>query len=73
MAKKIFEQYLAGASGYQLAKAYGLRRNTVRDVLRRNGIELREGNARRLTDQQKQQIRARRVGGEKLAELGRVS
>jgi lambda repressor-like predicted transcriptional regulator len=68
-AKTIVEEYATGASSYQLAKKHGLRRNTIRDVLRRNGIELREGNARRLDEQQKQEIRARRAGGEKLAAL----
>jgi DNA-directed RNA polymerase specialized sigma24 family protein len=69
VARKLVEQYAAGTSSYQLAKAHGLRRNTVRNVLRRNGIELREGNVRALSDEQKTEIRQRRSAGETLAVL----
>lgn len=69
MARVLVEQYTAGASSYHLAAAHELRRNTVRNVLRRNGVELREGNVRALSDEQKGEIRDRRSAGETLAAL----
>jgi len=40
VVKLLIEDYEAGASTYELAKRYILRRNTVRDTLRRAGFDL---------------------------------
>ncbi|WP_219337029.1 hypothetical protein, partial [Micrococcus lylae] len=37
--KLLIEDYEAGASTYELAKRYNVRRNTVRDALRRAGFD----------------------------------
>lgn len=40
VVKLLIEDYEAGASTYELAKRYNVRRNTVRDTLRRTGFDL---------------------------------
>lgn len=64
LTQLIIDQYRLGASTYQLATWHDLRRNTVRDLLRRNGVEIREGNTAALTDEQKAEIRRRAAAGE---------
>src|SRR5699024_2453183 len=46
VVKLLIEDYEAGASTYELAERYNVRRNTVRDTLRRAGFDLsRQGEA----------------------------
>ena len=40
VVKLLIEDYEAGASTYELAERYNVRRNTVRDTLRRTGFDL---------------------------------
>ncbi|WP_067200836.1 hypothetical protein [Microbacterium sp. XT11] len=40
VVKLLIEDYEAGASTYELAERYNVRRNTVRDTLRRAGFDL---------------------------------
>lgn len=56
--------YRDGASTYQLANQFDVRRNTVRDVLRRNGIDV-SARAKRtaLAEAQKTEVRARFAAG----------
>jgi hypothetical protein len=64
-------EYQSGRSTYQIAAAHEVRRNTVRDVLRRNGFNLRAGKEARLTSLQKEEIHARRAAGEGPTALAR--
>jgi len=70
MVKRIIEDYEAGASTYSLATRYNMRRNTVRDTLRRAGFDLR-GNAKKpaLTAEEKSEIRLRFENGASRREL----
>ena len=52
-----------GASTYQLAIWHKVRRNTVRDILRRNGVQIAENNVPKLSTEQKEAIRAMRADG----------
>lgn len=60
----IISEYKSGNSTYQIAAAHQIRRNTVRDILRRNGFNLGAGTGRILTTEQKEEIRCRRGSGE---------
>jgi DNA-binding CsgD family transcriptional regulator len=60
----ILTDYKLGRSTYQIAAKLNVRRNTVRDVLRRNGFQLGVGKEARLTPEQKEEIRLRRAAGE---------
>jgi DNA invertase Pin-like site-specific DNA recombinase len=60
----IIADYKLGRSTYQIASKLQVRRNTVRDVLRRNGFQLGVGKEARLTPEQKEEIRVRRASGE---------
>ncbi|QXT64212.1 hypothetical protein [Tessaracoccus palaemonis] len=73
VVKLIVEDYQAGSSTYELAERYGVRRNTVRDVLRREGFDP-SVNAKRpsLTEGQKNEIRERFLTGATRRELMRA-
>jgi hypothetical protein len=64
IVEKIIAEYRSGASRYQIAARHEIRRNTVRDVLKRSGFHLGVGREARLTAEQKMEIRARRAAGE---------
>lgn len=56
--KLIIEDYQAGASTYELAEQYNVRRNTIRDALRRGGFDVSNGALRAaLTEEQKDDAR----------------
>lgn len=58
VVKLIIEDYEAGASTYELAVRYNVRRNTVRDTLRRAGFNVSARATRAaLTDAQKVEAR----------------
>ena len=57
--KLIIEDYQAGASTYELAERYNVRRNTVRETLRRAGWDVSaRGTRAALTEEQKTEARA---------------
>jgi len=60
VVKLLIEDYEAGASTYELAKRYNLRRNTVRDTLRRAGFDLTV-KAKRAALSEEQKTEARRL------------
>ncbi|WP_144682867.1 hypothetical protein [Cellulosimicrobium sp. TH-20] len=54
VVKLLIEDYEAGASTYELAELYNVRRNTVRDTLRRAGFDLTvKANRAALGEEQK--------------------
>lgn len=77
VVKLLIEDYEAGASTYELAKRYNLRRNTVRDTLRRAGFDLTSKSKRAaLSDEQKTEARRLFANGttrRKLMEMYGVS
>lgn len=60
VVKLLIEDYEAGASTYELAKRYNVRRNTVRDTLRRAGLDLTV-KAKRAALSEEQKAEARRL------------
>jgi len=58
--KLIIEDYQVGASTYELAERYNVRRNTIRDVLNRNHIPITGAKVKLLTEEDKDEIRMRR-------------
>ncbi len=60
VVKLLIEDYEAGASTYELAKRYNLRRNTVRDTLRRAGFDL-TAKSKRAALSEEQKAEARRL------------
>jgi len=76
VVQAMIHEYRRGASIYQLAAWHRIRRTTVRDALRRNGVTIRDGNRALLTAEHKSEIRSRHSGGESaqtLAEAFKVS
>lgn len=68
--KLIVGDYQAGASLYELAERYSVRRNTVRDTLRRAGFDTStKANQAALTEQGKDEIRMRFMAGATKREL----
>ena len=59
----MIREFTRGASTYQLALWHKVRRNTVRDLLRRNGIQLSEGNTIKLSPELREAIRTERSAG----------
>lgn len=58
VVKLLIEDYEAGASTYELAERYNVRRNTVRDTLRRAGFDLTvKANRAALSEEQKDEAR----------------
>lgn len=58
VVKLLIEDYEAGASTYELAERYNVRRNTVRDTLRRAGFDLTvQAKRAALSDEQKTEAR----------------
>lgn len=70
VVKLLIEDYKAWASTYELAKRYNVRRNTVRDTLRRAGFDLTI-KAKRAALSEEQKAEARRLfdGGSTCREL----
>ena len=64
LVEAMIAEYKSGRSTYQIAASHQILRNTVRDVLRRNGFKFGAGKEARLTPEQKDKIRARRAAGE---------
>lgn len=60
VVKLLIEDYKAGASTYELAELYNVRRNTVRDTLRRAGFDL-SAKAKRAALSEEQKAEARRL------------
>lgn len=60
VVKLLIEDYEAGASTYELAERYNVRRNTVRDTLRRAGFDLTI-KAKRAALSEEQKAEARRL------------
>lgn len=60
VVKLLIKDYEAGASTYELAERYNLRRNTVRDALRRAGFDLTI-KAKRAALSEEQKAEARRL------------
>jgi len=62
--------YREGASTYQLANQFNVRRNTVRDLLRREGLDV-SVRAKRpaLTDEQKAEARKQFAAGRSRRDL----
>src|SRR5690625_4848645 len=60
VVKLLIEDYEAGASTYELAERYNVRRNTVRDTLRRAGFDLTI-KAKRAALSAEQKAEARRL------------
>lgn len=60
VVKLLIEDYEAGASTYELAERYNVRRNTVRDTLRRAGFDLTV-KAKRAALSEEQKAEARRL------------
>lgn len=60
VVKLLIDDYEAGASTYELAKRYNVRRNTVRDTLRRAGFDL-SAKAKRAALSEEQKAEARRL------------
>lgn len=70
MIKLLIEDYEAGASTYELAERYNVRRNTVRDTLRRAGFDLSTKAKRAaLSEEQKAEVRRLFDGGSSRREL----
>ncbi|ANG85495.1 hypothetical protein [Microbacterium aurantiacum] len=67
--KLIIDDYQAGASTYELAERYNVRRNTIRDVLKRNHVPITGAKVKLLTDEDKVEIRRRRQDGATVIEL----
>ncbi|WP_100344317.1 hypothetical protein [Compostimonas suwonensis] len=67
--KLIVDDYQAGASTYELAERYKVRRNTIRDVLKRNHVPITGAKVKLLTDDDKEDIRKRRQDGSMVGEL----
>lgn len=59
----LVQRYSAGESTYRLAEAFGIRRNTVRDVLRREGLPITGAKLQSLTDEEKENIRTQFAAG----------
>ena len=58
VVKLMIEGYEAGASTYKLAERYNVRRNTVRDTLRRAGFDVSDkANRSIMTEKQKAEAR----------------
>ncbi|MFC4244949.1 hypothetical protein ACFOYW_16360 [Gryllotalpicola reticulitermitis] len=64
LVKQLVDEYKGGRSTYELARKHQLRRNTVRDVLRREGVDITPGTTSRLTAEQKEDVRSQRARGE---------
>lgn len=60
VVKLLIEDYEAGASTYELAERYNVRRNTVRDTLRRAGFD-HTIKAKRAALSEEQKAEARRL------------
>lgn len=60
VVKLLIEDYEAGSSTYELAERYNVRRNTVRDTLRRAGFDLTV-KAKRAALSEEQKDEARRL------------
>lgn len=60
VVKLLIEDYEAGASTYELAERYNVRRNTVRETLRRAGFDL-TAKAKRAVLSEEQKAKARRL------------
>lgn len=60
VVKLLIEDYEAGASTYELAKRYNVRRNTVRGTLRRAGFDL-TAKSKRAALSEEQKAEARRL------------
>ena len=60
VVKLLIEDYEAGASTYEFAKRYNVRRNTVRDTLRRAGFDL-TAKSKRAALSEEQKVEARRL------------
>ena len=60
VVRLIIDDYEAGASTYELAKRYNVRRNTVRDTLRRAGFDL-TAKSKRAALSEEQKAEARRL------------
>lgn len=69
VVKLIIDDYQAGASTYELADRYNVRRNTIRDILKRNHVPITGAKVKLLTDEDKRQIRAKRDAGSAVADL----
>ncbi|MBD3758170.1 MULTISPECIES: hypothetical protein [Microbacterium] len=66
----IIDDYAAGASTHELANRYNVRRNTVRDTLRRAGFDLTAKSKRAaLSEEQKAEARRLFAGGATRREL----
>jgi len=60
VVKLLIKDYEAGASTYELAERYNVRRNTVRNTLRRAGFDL-TAKAKRAALSEEQKAEARRL------------
>lgn len=70
VVKLLIEDYEAGASTYELANRYNVRRNTVRDTLRRAGFDLTvKAKRAALSDEQKAEARRLFASGATRREL----
>lgn len=70
VVKLMIEDYEAGASTYELAERYKVRRNTVRDTLRRAGYDLRDrANRVLLAGEGKEDLRRMFTNGASRREL----
>ena len=70
VVKLLIEDYEAGASTYELAERYNVRRNTVRDTLRRAGFDLTvKANRAALGEEQKAEARLLFASGTTRREL----
>jgi len=66
----LIEDYEAGTSTYELAERHNVRRNTVRDTLRRAGFDLTvKAKRAALSDEQKTEARRLFDGGSTRREL----
>jgi DNA invertase Pin-like site-specific DNA recombinase len=77
VVKLIIEDFLSGASTYEIAARYQVRRNTVRNTLRKAGLDSGANSSRRaLTPVQEEEVRERYAKGyshRELAEMFGVS
>lgn len=69
VVKLIIDDYQARASTYELAERYRVRRNTIRDVLKRNHVPITGAKVKLLTEEDKVEIRRRRKDGVTVMEL----
>ncbi|MFC4242962.1 helix-turn-helix domain-containing protein [Gryllotalpicola reticulitermitis] len=69
IAKIVSEYAAGGVSTYELARRHRLRRNTVRDILRRNGVSVGPSRTARFTADDKAEIARRRADGATVAQL----